>query len=66
VNTAIVPDTTLTVKEAPAKPVQLQDGATVADLVQALYRVNLSTRDVITVLQAIKRAGALHAELVIQ
>lgn len=66
VNTAIVPDTTLTVKEAPATPVQLQEGATVADLVQALYRVNLSTRDVITVLQAIKRAGALHAELVIQ
>lgn len=66
VSTAVVPDTTLSVKEGPVTPVQLQEGATVADLVQALYRVNLSTRDVITVLQAIKRAGALHAELVIQ
>lgn len=64
--TTVVPDTKLSVKESGVTPVQLQDGATVGDLVRALYRINLSTRDVITVLQAIKRAGALHAELVIQ
>ncbi len=66
ISTAVIPDTTLTVTEDKATPVQLREGATVADLVQALFRLNLSTRDVITVLQAIKRSGALHAELVIQ
>jgi flagellar P-ring protein precursor FlgI len=66
VSTAVVPDTRIEAKESQAAPVQLQEGATVADLVTALHRVNLSTRDVINVLQAIKRAGALHAELVIQ
>lgn len=66
ISTEVVPDTTLTVNEKATPSVHLHEGATVADLVQALYRVNLTTRDVITVLQAVKRAGALHAELVIQ
>lgn len=39
---------------------------TVTDLVAALSRMKVSTRDVISILQAIKGAGALHAELVIQ
>jgi flagellar P-ring protein precursor FlgI len=39
---------------------------TVADLVQALNRMKVSTRDVIAILQAVKAAGALHAELVLQ
>lgn len=39
---------------------------TVADLVHTLSRMRLPTRDVISVLQAVKAAGALHAELVIQ
>lgn len=66
VSTVVVPETKLKVEDQAGTPVQLQEGATVADLVQALGRLNLSTRDVINVLQAIKRAGALHAELVIQ
>lgn len=66
VGTAIVPDTTIEVQEGSAGPVRLSEGATVSDLVQALYRINLTTRDVISVLQSIKRAGALHADLVIQ
>lgn len=39
---------------------------TVADLVQALSRAKTSTRDVIGILQAIKAAGALHADLIVQ
>ncbi|MEK6788405.1 MAG: flagellar basal body P-ring protein FlgI [Pseudomonadota bacterium] len=64
--TSVVPDTKLTVTEQAREPVQLVEGTTVGILVQSLYRVKLSTREVITVLQAIKQAGALHAELVIQ
>ena len=39
---------------------------TVADLVQALHRMRTSARDVISILQAVKAAGALHADLVVQ
>ena len=39
---------------------------TVTELVAALSRMKVSTRDMISILQAIKGAGALHAELVIQ
>lgn len=39
---------------------------TVSDLVQSLARLKTNTRDIISILRAIKAAGALHAELVIQ
>ena len=39
---------------------------TVADLVQALTRMRIGTRDVISVLRAVKAAGALHADLIVQ
>lgn len=66
VSSVVVPDTEISVTEDEHTPVQLAEGATVGDLVQALNRVKLSTREMITVLQAIKQAGALHAELIIQ
>jgi flagellar P-ring protein precursor FlgI len=34
-------------------------------LAQALNSLGVSPRDIITIFQAIKKAGALHAELVI-
>ncbi|HYD61579.1 MAG TPA: flagellar basal body P-ring protein FlgI [Noviherbaspirillum sp.] len=39
---------------------------TVADLVHALTRIKTNTRDIISILRAVKAAGALHAELVVQ
>ena len=39
---------------------------TVADLVQSLVRMRTSTRDIISILRAVKAAGALHADLVVQ
>ena len=39
---------------------------TVADLVQLLVRVKTNTRDIISILRAVKAAGALHADLVVQ
>ncbi|HWA90281.1 MAG TPA: flagellar basal body P-ring protein FlgI [Rhizomicrobium sp.] len=39
---------------------------TVADLVRALAKAQVDTRRVIAVLQAIKAAGALHADIVVQ
>ena len=40
--------------------------STVADLVQSLARMRTSPRDVISILRAVKAAGALHADLVVQ
>ncbi|MBV8464764.1 MAG: flagellar basal body P-ring protein FlgI [Burkholderiales bacterium] len=39
---------------------------TVADLIQSLTRIKTNTRDIISILRAIKAAGALHADLVVQ
>jgi flagellar P-ring protein precursor FlgI len=44
----------------------MSEGSTVADLVQALTKIRTSTRDIISILRAIKTAGALHADLIIQ
>lgn len=66
VRTAIVPQTRIEANEAEMSSVELKDGMTVADLVNALKAVRATTRETIAILQSIKRAGALHAELVIQ
>jgi flagellar P-ring protein precursor FlgI len=66
VRTTIVSNTTVEVDDR-AGPVFVAPGtSTVSDLVQTLVRLQTSTRDIISILQAIKAAGALHAELVIQ
>jgi flagellar P-ring protein precursor FlgI len=65
VRTAVVTNSTVDVDET-SGPGYLASGTTVADLVQSLARMKTSTRDVISILRAIKAAGALHAELVVQ
>ena len=42
---------------------ELSSGATLGDLVKALNAVGASARDLISILQAIRAAGALHAEI---
>lgn len=66
VRTAILPETTIGVSE-PEGPGYLGPGDnTVADLVQSLSKLKTDTRDIISILRAVKAAGALHADLVIQ
>ncbi len=66
VKTQVIPRTSIDVEEAGAISISLPEGTSVADLVMALNKVNATSRDIITIIQAIKRAGALHAELIIQ
>lgn len=66
IGTAIVPQANIHVHDPQARLVTIPNGATVADLISALRAIHLSTRDVITILQSIKDAGALRGELVIQ
>jgi flagellar P-ring protein precursor FlgI len=66
VRTEVVPQTDISVDEEAPINVSLPSQSTVGELVAALNKVKASSRDIITILQGIKRAGALHAELIIQ
>jgi flagellar P-ring protein precursor FlgI len=61
--TTVVPQTTVTTQEPKAKAVVLQKGATVEELVRALQAIGSTPRDVIAILEAMRSAGALDAEL---
>lgn len=65
VRTAIVTNTQLNVEEQGGAGF-VAGGNTVSDLVQSLSRLKTPTRDIISILRAVKAAGALHAELIIQ
>jgi flagellar P-ring protein precursor FlgI len=66
VRTALVTNTRVQVDEGSGQAFVEPVHNSVADLVQALVKLKTNTRDIIAILQAIKAAGALHAELVIQ
>ena len=66
IRTEVVPATTIEVNEEDSVLVTMPDNSTISDLVSALNKVKASSRDIITILQAIKRAGGLHSELIIQ
>ncbi len=61
--TVVTPETNLTVKENRAKNIVLKDGATVEELVRALQAIGSTPRDVIAILQNMRAAGALEAEI---
>lgn len=50
-------------KPSDDKVAVLDTGVSVGDLVQALNKLGVSPKDLITILQSIKAAGALHGEL---
>jgi flagellar P-ring protein precursor FlgI len=61
--TVVVPHTTVSTREAPAKRIELPAGATVQDLITGLQTIGASARDIIAIIEAINAAGALNAEL---
>jgi flagellar P-ring protein precursor FlgI len=61
--TAVVPDTSITVKEGKDRLMVLPEGINIGQVVQALNAIGVTPRDLIAILQAIKAAGALQAEL---
>lgn len=63
--TAVVPRTDIEVIEEEKKLNVIQEGVTISDVARALNVLGVTPRDLISIFQAIKRAGALHAELVI-
>jgi len=63
-DTVIVPRTDINVNQgSDAKMTILESGVTLQDLVTGLNKLGVGPRDIITILQAIKAAGALQAEI---
>jgi flagellar P-ring protein precursor FlgI len=63
--TVTTPDVTTTVTDREAQVLHVPASSTVADIVAVLNDIGASPRDIIAILQALKQAGALQAELVI-
>jgi flagellar P-ring protein precursor FlgI len=61
--TKVVPETNTQAQETPVQVVQLKEGATVEELIRGLQTMGATARDVVAILQAIKEAGALNADL---
>ena len=61
--TVVTPDTKIRAEEDRGKLFVVEGDVTIRELVNALNAVGVSTREMISILQTIKAAGALHAEL---
>ncbi|MCF2860218.1 flagellar basal body P-ring protein FlgI [Pseudoalteromonas sp. SMS1] len=66
IQTVVVPDSEIQVTENQEALYTNKNGTNISDLVDSLKAMKLSTRDIISILQALKQSGALHAELVVQ
>lgn len=61
--TAIVPRTEITVEEPEDRLLIVPKGVGIGEVVNALNAIGVTPRDLISILQAIKASGSLHAEL---
>lgn len=64
-DTAIVPNEEVDVSEKQAQLITLEEGTTLDSVVRALNALGASPRDIIAIMQALKAAGALRADLVV-
>jgi len=62
-STVVTPVTDIEIKEEGNKLMLIESGTTIRELVQALNAVGVTPRDLISIFQSIKAAGALQAEL---
>jgi len=61
--TVVVPDVQTEVQDTEASVLHVRESSTVADVVAVLNDIGASPRDIIAILEALKQAGALQAEL---
>ena len=64
-DTVVVPQTDVDVREQHARLVALEEGTTLDAVVRALNALGATPRDIIAIMQALKAAGALRAEIII-
>lgn len=61
--TVVVPDTEISIEESDTKFTILDGDVSLQELVDGLNAIGVGTRQTISILQAIKSSGALHADL---
>lgn len=61
--TTVTPEVNVTANEEKSKNIVLQQGASVEELVRALTAIGSTARDIIAIMQSLKAAGALQAEV---
>jgi flagellar P-ring protein precursor FlgI len=61
--TVVTPEVETTVKEDEARLLLLEQSVTLSDVVRGLNSVGITPRDIVAILQALKAAGALQADL---
>ena len=64
-DTMVVPNTQVDVREGTARLISMAEGTTLDAVVSALNTLGASPRDIIAIMQALKAAGALRAEIVV-
>jgi flagellar P-ring protein FlgI len=61
--TVVVPDQDVQAHESSARTIRLSEGTSVEELINGLQTMGATARDIVAILQAIKAAGGLQAEL---
>lgn len=61
--TVVIPQTDVEIQEDASKLMVIESGSTIRELVKALNAIGVTPRDLISIFQSIKAAGALQAEL---
>ncbi len=64
-DTAVQQDTDITITQEDARMFVLDPGVNLQDVVNAINEVGVAPGDLMAILEALKQAGALHAELVV-
>ncbi len=64
-DTIVVPEEQVEVDEADNRLVALEEGTTLDSVVRALNALGATPRDIIAIMQALRAAGALRAELIV-
>ena len=64
-DTAIEHDSQIAITEEPARMFKFGPAVTLNEIVQAVNQVGAAPGDVMAVLEALKQAGALRAELIV-
>lgn len=58
-----ITETKINIGDAPAQSIQLEEGANVDELIKGLHAIGATSHDIISILQSIKAAGGLQADL---
>jgi flagellar P-ring protein precursor FlgI len=62
---AVTPDTDITVEEQTAQAFLFGSGVSLSDLVDSINSVGATSSDLVAILEALREAGALNAELIV-